>query len=96
MKSMGDPVILNSGAVTPIECLHYAMNLPTSVVITGIDSMEVLEQAVTAARTFRPMTAGQVASLLARTAPFAAQGEYEPYKTTHKHDGTCYNPEWLG
>jgi len=96
MKSMGDPVIPGSGAVTPLECLHYAMNLPTSVVITGIDSMEVLEQAVTAARTFRPMTAGQVASLLARTAPFAAKGEYEPYKTTHKHDGTYYNPEWLG
>ncbi|HJX55367.1 MAG TPA: aldo/keto reductase [Methanoregula sp.] len=96
MKPMGDQVILGTGSVTAIECLHYAMNLPTSVVITGCDSMQVLEQAITAARTFRPMTAGQTASLLARTAPFAAQGTYEPYKTTHKHDGTYYNPAWLG
>ena len=74
MKPMGDQVILDSGAVTAVECLHYAMNLPTSVVITGCDSMQVLEQALTAARTFRPMTAVQTASLLARTAPYAAQG----------------------
>ena len=96
MKPMGDQVILGTGSVTAVECLHYAMNLPTSVVITGCDSMQVLEQAITAARTFIPMTAGQTASLLARTAPFAAQGTYEPYKTTHGHDGTYYNPAWLG
>ena len=96
MKPMGDQVILDSGAVTAIECLHYAMNLPTSVVITGCDSMQVLEQAITAARTFHPITVGQTASLLARTAPFAARGTYEPYKTTYKHDGTYYNPAWLG
>jgi len=96
MKPIGDRIILDSGVVTAVECLHYAMNLPTSVVITGCDSMQVLEQAITAARTFHPMTAGQTSTLLARTAPFAAQGDYEPYKTTHKHDGTYYNPEWLG
>jgi aryl-alcohol dehydrogenase-like predicted oxidoreductase len=96
MKPLGGQAIPDSGVVTPVECLHYAMNLPASVVITGCDSMQVLEQAITAARTFRPMTAGQIASLLARTAPLAAQGTYEPYKTTHKHDGTYHNPEWLG
>lgn len=96
MKPMGDQVILDSGAVTPIECLHYAMNLPASVVITGCDSMQVLEQALTSARTFRPMTSDQTASLLARTAPFAAKGTYELYKTTCKHDGTYQNPQWLG
>lgn len=96
MKPMGDRVILDSGAVTPVECLHYALNLPTSVVITGCDSLQVLEQALTAARTFRPMSPKETASLLARTAPFAAQGKYELYKTTHKHDGTYRNPQWLG
>lgn len=96
MKPVGDRVILDSGVVTAVECLHYAMNLPTSVVITGCDSMQVLEQPLTAARMFRPMTAGRTASLLARTARFAAQGTYEPYKTTHRNDGTYYNPEWLG
>lgn len=96
MKPMGDRVILDSGAVTPIECLHYALNLPTSVVVTGCDSMQVLEQALTAARTFLPMTADQTVALLARTARFAAQGTYELYKTTRKHDGTSQNPQWLG
>jgi predicted aldo/keto reductase-like oxidoreductase len=96
MKSMGDGSILESGAVTPIECLHYVMNLPTSVVITGCDSMRVLEQALTAARTFRPMTADETAAILARTAPLAAKGRYELYKTTLKHDSTTQNPQWLG
>jgi len=96
MKLIGDQVILDSGVVTADECLHYAMNLPTSVVITGCDSMQVLEQPLTAARTFRLMTAGRTASLLARTARFSAQGTYEPFKTTHRHDGTYYYPAWLG
>ncbi len=39
MKSMANGILLKSKTVTPIECLHYALNLPTSVVITGIDSM---------------------------------------------------------
>ncbi len=96
MKSMGDSIILESGAVTPIECLHYAMNLPTSVVITGCDSMEVLEQALTAARSFRPLSKDEVDSILARTALAAAKGNYERYKTTRDFDSTFRNPEWLG
>src|SRR5579871_1697083 len=56
MKSMANGILLKSNTVTPIECLHYALNLPASVVITGIDSMEILDQAFEAVRTFRPMT----------------------------------------
>src|SRR6195256_2059706 len=41
MKSMGNGIILKSATATPVECLHYALNLPTSVVITGCDSMDV-------------------------------------------------------
>ena len=96
MKSMGDPYILKSKTVTAIECLHYAMNLPTSVVITGCDSLPVLQQALSAARTFQPMDASQVAALLARTAKAAAGGQFELYKTTHHFDGTVQNPQWLG
>jgi predicted aldo/keto reductase-like oxidoreductase len=55
MKPMGDHLILDSKTATPIECLHYAMNLPTSVVITGCDSLPILQQALQAARTFQPM-----------------------------------------
>src|SRR6476659_241449 len=67
MKSMGDGFILRSKRATPIECLHYAFNLPTSTVITGIDSMDILKQALQAVKTFKPLTAEQVAALLGRT-----------------------------
>jgi len=96
MKPMGDKLILKSQTATPVECLHYAMNLPTCVVITGCDSLEILQQALEAARSFKPMSPGEVRSLLAKTAPAAGQGEYERYKTSHDFDGTYRNPQWLG
>jgi len=96
MKSMGDQVILKSNTVKPIECLHYAMNLPTSTVITGIDSMEILNQAFEAARTFQPMSQAQVAALLGKTAKVAATGQYELFKTSNRFDSTAKNPTWLG
>ena len=96
MKSMANGILLNSNTVTPIECLHYALNLPTSVVIAGIDSMEILEQAFEAVHTFRPMSDQDVESILAKTAKAASRGEFEPFKTTSIFDGTAQNPEWLG
>ena len=96
MKSMGSGVILKSKAVTPIECLHYSMNLPTSVVITGIDSMKILKQALQAAETFKPLTRQQVARLRAKSASAATDGEYELFKTTTVFDSTIRHPEWLG
>jgi hypothetical protein len=96
MKPLGSGKIMESKTVEAIECLHYAMNLPTSVVITGCDSLAVLEQALEAARTFRPMDEKQVADLLAKAAPVASAGKYEIYKTSHELDGTFQHPEWLG
>jgi diketogulonate reductase-like aldo/keto reductase len=96
MKPLGDPFVLVSGTLTAVECLHYAMHLPTSVVITGCDSLPVLEQALHAARSFRPLSAVAVAALLQRTAHAARDGTYELYKTTHHFDGTYQNPHWLG
>jgi uncharacterized protein len=96
MKPMGDAIILQSKTVTPIECLQYAMNLPTSVVITGCDSMQILQQALDAARSFKPMGNQEVASLLSKTASASVKGQFEQYKTTHNFDGTYQNPQWLG
>ena len=93
---MGDQIILKSRVVTPIECLHYAMSLPTSVVITGIESMKILDQALEAVRTFQPMTKEQVKTLLAHTAKAASDGKYELFKTSSQFDGTAHNPSWLG
>ena len=96
MKPMGDGTIVEQGIATPTECLHYAMNLPTSVVITGCKSMKDLEQALDAVRTFTPMDEAKVSDLLARTAARAGDGHYERYKTTLEHDGTTEHPQWLG
>jgi predicted aldo/keto reductase-like oxidoreductase len=96
MKSMGDKVILKSGVVSPMECLQYALNLPTSVVITGIDSPQILDQAFEAMRTFKPMSASETSAVLAKTAQLAATGHYEPFKTSAHFDSTAHNPEWLG
>jgi predicted aldo/keto reductase-like oxidoreductase len=96
MKSLANGVILKAGAATAIECLQYALSLRTSVVITGIDSLERLEQAFEAARTFRPMDEAQRGALLAKTARAAARGEFEPFKTTSIFDATASNPAWLG
>ena len=95
MKPIGSGKILNSNTVLAVECLHYAMNLPTSVVITGCDSMAILEQAVKAARTFEPLSQEKVEALLARSHPEALAGKFEGYKTSHEFDGTIQHPEWL-
>ena len=88
MKPMGAGFILKSGVVTPIECLHYAMNLPTSVVITGCESVANVEQAINAATTFKPMTKEQVASILAKTAPI---GERRPLRGLQEHADVRWN-----
>jgi predicted aldo/keto reductase-like oxidoreductase len=95
MKSMGSGIILESKTATPVECLHYAMNLPTSVVITGCDSMGVLDQAIDAALRFQPLAPEAVTALLDRTRDAARQGEYEKFKTSQKFDGTSQHPHWL-
>jgi uncharacterized protein len=96
MKPMGAQVILQSGVVDAQECLRYALSLPVAVVITGCDSLPILQQALHAARSFRPLAENERAALLARTEPVANNGKYELYKTSHHFDGTWQNPQWLG
>ena len=96
MKCFGDHFILQSNTVQPIESLHYCLNLPIAVQITGIDSTQILDQALEAARTFKPLTEAEVASILGRTAAAAREGKYELYKTTAHFDGTAHKPQMLG
>jgi aryl-alcohol dehydrogenase-like predicted oxidoreductase len=95
MKSLADGKILESGVVTPEECLRYALSLPTSVVISGIDKQEVLDQNLRVVQHFKPLSAAERQDLLARTAKVAADGKLETFKTTQDHDGTVENPHWL-
>jgi aryl-alcohol dehydrogenase-like predicted oxidoreductase len=96
MKSMGDGLLLKSKTVKPVECLHYALSLPTSVVITGIDNLEVLRQDLEVVRTFKLLTREQMTALLKRTARAAATGQYELFKTETGFDSTARHLEWLG
>jgi len=96
MKPMANGIILTSGTVTAAECLRYALTLPTSVVITGIDSMALLDQACDAAGSFTPLDEGEMTALLAKTVQAAARGEFEPFKTSSIFDATATHPEWLG
>ena len=96
MKPLGSGRILDSKTVTPVQCLQYALRLPTSVVITGIDSMAILDQAFEAAKSYQALTETDIKAILSKTAPAAAKGKFEPFKTTPMFDATAAHPEWLG
>ena len=95
MKTFAFGAILRANVADPIDMLHYSMTLPVSVVITGMDTMPRLDQALTAARTFKPMTQEQIATLLAKSKDLAADGRLELFKTSPSFDGTSRNPEFL-
>ena len=95
MKTFGDHHILDTRAIDPVTMLHYGMNLPVSVVVTGIDNQTVLDQAIHAATSFRKMDGAQVAAILAKTSELAKGGSTDRYKTTNDFDGTIQNPHWL-
>jgi len=96
MKPIGDGLVLNSKTVSAVDCLRYALNLPTSVVITGCDSLHILQQALETVRSFKPLSQTELAALLDKTTQAAQNGHFEEYKTTHNFDGTYMNPQWLG
>jgi hypothetical protein len=67
-----------------------------TVTITGCQSIANLEQALSVARNFQPMTREQKLAVLEKTAPVAAKGQFEAYKSSQIYDGTTNNPQWLG
>ena len=95
MKTFGSGVMLKSKTASPIEMLQYSMTLPVASVITGMNTPELLEQGLTAARTFKPMQQAQIDDLLARTKPAALDGKYEPFKISPVFDQTIRHPDWL-
>jgi hypothetical protein len=96
MKAMGDRIILKSGVVEATECLHYSLNVPVAVQITGIDSKKILDQAFAVVKDFKPMGNAEFAALVAKTQQVAMDGRYELFKTTNHFDGTATHPDWMG
>jgi predicted aldo/keto reductase-like oxidoreductase len=95
MKPIAAGQAIKTQKLSAPECLRFALSMPTSVVITGCESTTDLDQALTVARTFKPMSKEEIAKLMQRTSEVAAKGEFEQYKTTHVHDSTMNNPQWL-
>jgi len=95
MKAIGSGELLKSGVVSAPECLRYALTLPTSVVITGCERVDDVDQALAVARDFKPYSPAEVSALLERTKPAAVAGKYELFKTASKFDGTAEHPHWL-
>jgi uncharacterized protein len=88
MKSLGgNAQVIVHGIVKPEEALRYAMSLPVSTTISGIDSLTVLRQNLAIVRGFKPMTPDEMNELRQRCAVFAADGHLELYKTTKHYDG---------
>jgi aryl-alcohol dehydrogenase-like predicted oxidoreductase len=96
MKPMAAGSLPAKGLATGLECLRYALSLPTSVVITGMPDQKALDQAFEAARTFQPFSQSELSALLARTREAALSGKFETFKTTTRQDGTSRNPQWMG
>lgn len=96
MKPIGSGVLLKSGKVSAVECLRYALSLPTSVVITGCESTQDVQQALDLGRNFKPLSESERTALLSKTAEAAKNGQFELYKTSTQFDGTTHNPQWLG
>jgi predicted aldo/keto reductase-like oxidoreductase len=96
MKPLASGLMFNLKQVDAIACLHYALNLPTSVVINGCDSMERLEQAFQAMKTFKPMSEAEVQALVSKTKDAALSGRIERFKTSEDFDGTTHNPSSMG
>jgi hypothetical protein len=65
-------------------------------VITGVDSMAVLDQAFEAAKTFAKVSKEDLATILEKTRSSALNGLFEPFKTSAIFDSTAAHPEWLG
>ena len=88
MKSLGgDGDAVKKKAVAAADALRYAMSLPVATTVSGIDSMRVLKQNLAVAQGFRPMSRTEMAAYRRRLAEFAADGRFELYKTTGRHDG---------
>jgi uncharacterized protein len=88
MKSLGGSgEMVRHGGITAQQGLRYAMSLPVATTISGIDSMEVLDQNLAVATNFQPFTAAELKELRDQCRQFAADGRYELFKMTTKYDG---------
>lgn len=83
----GNGKMIREGVYTAEEGLRYAMSLPVATTITGILNEADLQQNLKIASEFIPMSNDEMEALRSRVAKAVADGRYELYKVTAKHDG---------
>ncbi len=88
MKTLsGNGAPITHRVLTAEEALRYVLSLPVATIVSGIDSREVLRQNLGIARRFVPMTPQEMAALRTRVAGYAADGRFEPFKSSRLYDG---------
>jgi aryl-alcohol dehydrogenase-like predicted oxidoreductase len=86
MKPIGGGDAVKRGQLKAEEMLRYAMSLPVAVTITGIDSAEILRQALKIAQGFKPYTDEEMQEVRKHFAAVAADGRFETYKVSLRYD----------
>jgi aryl-alcohol dehydrogenase-like predicted oxidoreductase len=88
MKSLGGSgEMVRHGGITAQQGLRYAMSLPVATTISGMESMEVLDQNLAVAVNFQPLSTAEMQNLRDQSRKFAGDGRYELFKMTTKYDG---------
>jgi uncharacterized protein len=84
MSGSGESIV--RGALTPTEALSYAISVPgVSATVSGMESMDVLDQNLKILNNFKPLGEDQMAALREHGRQFN-DGRYELYKTTVRYE----------
>lgn len=87
MKSLGGAAqFVKNAGLTVEQCRRYALSLPISTLISGLASLDELQQAIALARNFTPLTESEKAKLLDQVRAEATDGRHEWFKTTQFYD----------
>src|SRR5581483_11713840 len=87
INGAAEPV--RKGVLSAEEALRYAMSLPVTTTIAGVEKPQIMQHHLRIAQGFTPMSSKEMDDLRARVREQAADGRFEPYKMSLKFD----NPE---
>ena len=94
MKSLGgDAQLVTDAGLTPAECRRYALSLPISTLICGMQTLDNLRQDLAIARDFTPLSPTERAGLLARIESQATDGRHEWFKSTRFFDSALHREQ---
>jgi len=96
MKSLGGGQpgrFVTSKVCTAQEAIRFALDQEIAALVTGIDSMKVLQQNLEIARNFKPLSEAERKELLDRVKEVATDGRHERFKSTQFFDGPYHQKQ---